>query len=121
MAVRNKILTHGEYAAEYPGISWDSSTILEQIEAYANQQEWLPVETPKRKPRLTRNDLRRDKCKARYKAQFDNGRLTPEHLMRAFKIQKQSVMLKMREYVELGYVQEVGEKLYEWVEKDLTG
>ena len=120
MAVRNNVLTHGEYAAEYPGIYWPSSTMLEQIEAYTNQQEWLPVETPKRRPRLTRNDLRRDKCKARYKRQFDNGRLTPEHLMRAFKIQKQSVMLKMREYVELGYVQEVDEKLYEWIEKSLT-
>ena len=117
MAVRNNTLTHGEYAAEYPGIYWPSSTMLEQIEAYANQQEWLPVETPKRRPRLSKDDLRRDKCKARYKAQFDNGRLTPEHLMKAFKIQKQSVMLKMREYVALGYVQEVEKKLYEWVEK----
>ena len=116
MQTRNKTLTHGEYAAEYPCIAWSSAPMVEQIEAYANQQEWLPIATPKRRPRLTRDDLRRDKCKARYKAQFENGRLAPEHLMKAFRIQRQSVMLKMREYVELGYIQQDENKLYEWVE-----
>jgi len=114
------VQTHGEYSAEHPGIYWPSYPMIEQIEAYANQQEWIPEVTTKRRPRLSRDDLRRDKCKARYKAQFGKGKLAPEHIMKAFRIQRQSVMLKMREYLELGYIQQTENKSYEWVEKDLT-
>lgn len=113
--------THGEYDAEHPGIYWPSYPIIEQIEAYANQQDWTPIPTAKRRLRLSKNDLRRDKCKARYKAQFAKGVLSPENLMKSFKIQRQSVMLKMREYLALGYIRQTENKCYEWVEKDLTG
>ena len=116
MQIRNNTLTHSEYNAAYPGIVWPSCPMIDQIEAYANQQEWLPEVSTKRRPRLTNDDLRRDKCKARYKAQFDKGRLAPTDLMKAFRIQRQSVMLKMREYVELGYIQQTENKLYEWIE-----
>jgi hypothetical protein len=111
------IQNHGEYDAEKPLIYWPSYPMIEQIEAYVNQQEWLPEVTTNRRPRLSKDDLRRDKCKARYKAQFAKGRLAPENLMKAFKIQRQSVMLKMKEYVELGYIRKVENKCYEWDEK----
>lgn len=116
MQIRNNTLTHGEYNARRPLIHWPSAPILYQIEAYANQKEWIPEQPKKRKPRESNQDLRRDKCKARYKAQFGAGLVSPNDLCKAFKIQRQSVMLKLREYIELSYVREVENKLYKWVE-----
>ena len=117
MQIRNGTLTYSEYDASRPLINWPSAPMLDQIDAYANQQEWIPEQPKKRKPRESNQDLRRDKCKARYKAQFGTGLVSPNDLCKAFKIQRQSVMLKLREYLALGYVREVENKLYEWVEK----
>lgn len=68
--------------------------------------------------RDSNEDLRRTKCLERYRAQFADGPATMKQLCKAFHIQKQSVKLKMNEYVELGFAvaHEDGET-WTWIKK----
>lgn len=108
--------THSEYSTQNPLPYRPSVSLLLQIESYINQQEWFPEIEKKYARRGHSEDLRKDKCRARYKAQFANGPVTVKHLMRAFHIQKQSVMLKMREYSYAGLVifDPITDK-YDWI------
>lgn len=112
------MMTYAEYIALKPLPYFGASSITEQIDGYINQQEWIPESTGKRRPRQSKDDLRRHKCKARYKAQFENGMMTIEQLAKNLGIEKQSVRLKLREYIQLGYVVHwLDTKSYEWIEE----
>jgi len=111
------VLTHATYSTQNPLPSRPSGPIVEQIYLYVNQQEWYPEIDKKYARRNSADDLRKHKCKARYKAQFANGPVTAQQLMRAFHIERQSVNLKMREYKSKGFVSfnELIQK-WEWIE-----
>ena len=112
------MIKHAEYDSAYPLPYFGASPLSAQIEAYANQQEWIPEQPTKRRPRISRDDLRRTKCIIRYREQFTKGPITVVHLCRAFGIQRQSVNLKIKEYLALGYVERVGNHYFKWIGND---
>lgn len=112
------MITHAEYSYNSPLPYFGASSITEQINGYINQQEWVPEQTGKRRPRQSKDDLRRHKCKARYKAQFSSGLMTVAQLAKNLGIEKQSVKLKLREYIQLGYIVHwIDTNSYEWIEE----
>lgn len=111
------MLTHSTYSTQNPLPSRPSGTIFEQIDAYINQQEWYPDADRKYARRDSADDLRKHKCKARYKAQFANGPVSSDDIRKKFKIQRQSVNLKLREYQAAGFIRlDETTKLWEWIE-----
>lgn len=113
------MITHAKYDAKFPLPPRPSSSITQQIHSYINQQEWFPEFEKRHRKRNGGFDLRKDKCKSRYKDQFFNGPVSTTQLMRAFRIQRQSVLLKMREYTALGFVifnRNISK--WEWIEDD---
>jgi len=111
------MLPHSTYSTQNPLPIRPSGPIVEQIDAYLNQQDWSPEIGKKYARRNSADDLRKHKCKARYKAQFKDGPVTAQQIMRAFHIERQSVNLKMREYKSKGFVSfnELIQK-WEWIE-----
>lgn len=110
--------THAEYDSAYPLPYFGVLSLVQQIDAYINQQEWLPEPGKKRRPRQSRDDLRRTKCIIRYKAQMLDP-INQKHLARALKISTQAVRLKMIEYIDLGYVKyDKKTNTYQWATND---
>lgn len=114
--ILDNMITHATYDSNSPLPYHGASSIATQIDSYINQQEWLPIPGVKRRPRQSRDDLRRTKCTARYRQQMIHGPISAKQLREAFGITTQAVKLKMREYLKLGYVKYNRETdKYEWI------
>jgi len=110
------MISHSEYSADKPLPYFESAPMATQIESYINQQEWLPVPGAKRRPRQSRDDLRRTKCTARYRERMIHGPVTVKQIRDGFHISTQAVKLKMREYLGLGYIKfDKNTNTYEWI------
>ena len=110
------MIPHAEYSHLKPLPYFGASSMLCQIESYAAQTEWLPVPGAKRRPRQSRDDLRRTKCTARYRERMIHGPVTVKQIRDGFHISTQAVKLKMREYLGLGYVKfDKNTNTYEWI------
>lgn len=113
------MIDHASYSAAKPLPYHGASSIATQIDSYINQQEWLPVPGAKRRPRQSRDDLRRTKCTARYRERMIHGPVTVKQIRDGFHISTQAVKLKMREYLGLGYIKfDKNTNTYEWVQKE---
>ena len=113
------MIDHASYNAAKPLPYHGASSIATQIDSYMNQQEWLPVPGAKRRPRQSRDDLRRTKCTARYRERMIHGPVTVKQIRDGFHISTQAVKLKMREYLGLGYIKfDKNTNTYEWIEKN---
>ena len=113
------MMNHAEYDYLKPLPYFGASSIVTQIDGYMNQQEWLPVPGAKRRPRQSRDDLRRTKCTARYRERMIHGPVTVKQIRDGFHISTQAVKLKMREYLHLGYIKFNKESnTYEWIAKE---
>ena len=113
------MIAHAEYDYLKPLPYFGASSIATQLDSYINQQEWLPVPGAKRRPRQSRDDLRRTKCTARYRERMIHGPVTVKQIRDGFHISTQAVKLKMREYLGLGYIKfDKNTNTYEWIKND---